>query len=138
MINLDKELGGGILIHEVSPDSVSNEDLIEWVSSGKIDYTVANDDLAKLNKTYYPKLDVKLAVSFDQRSSWAVRKTSPLLAAAADKWHRENMSSPAFLASVRRYFGDEQAYPLAWFYIIFVDGRIFRYTTTFSKSMLPR
>ena len=133
MINLDKELGGGILIHEVSPDSVSNEDLIEWVSSGKIDYTVANDDLAKLNKTYYPKLDVKLAVSFYQRSSWAVRKTSPLLAAAADKWHRENMSSPAFLASVRRYFEMSKHTPSHGSILSLRDGRISVYDHLFKK-----
>ena len=61
---------------------------------GRIDYTVATDEIARINRTYYPVLDINLAISFDQRSSWAVRKTSPLLAEAADKWHRENINSP--------------------------------------------
>lgn len=102
--NLNRELGGGIDICEVSSDSVSSEDLITWVAEGRIDYTVATDEIAKINRTYYPVLDIGLAISFDQRSSWAVRKTSPLLAAAADKWHRENINSPEFRASARRYF----------------------------------
>ena len=102
--NLNRELGGGIDICEISSDSVSSEDLITWVAEGRIDYTVATDEIARINRTYYPVLDINLAISFDQRSSWAVRKTSPLLAEAADKWHRENINSPAFRASARRYF----------------------------------
>ena len=102
--NLNRELGGGIDICEVSSDSVSSEDLITWVAEGRIDYTVATDEIAKINRTYYPVLDIKLAISFDQRSSWAVRKTSVLLAEAADKWHRENINSSEFRASARRYF----------------------------------
>lgn len=77
LINLDKELGGGILIHKVENDSVTTEDLIMQVSNGTIDYAVCDNDLAKLNKTYYPNLNISMPISFDQRASWAVRKTSP-------------------------------------------------------------
>ena len=78
------------------------EDLITQVAQGKIPYTVADNDLAKLNKTYYPNLNIDLSISFDQRSSWAVRKDSPELAAAATNWHKENMTSPAYTASMKR------------------------------------
>lgn len=104
LIHLNEELGGGIRIHIVSSDSVSVEDLIIWVSEGKISYTVATNEEANINRTYYPNLDVGLVISFDQRASWAVRKTSPLLAEAADKWHKENINSPEFKASAKRYF----------------------------------
>ena len=60
-------------------DSITTEDLIMQVSNGTIDYAVCDNDLARLNKTYYSNLNIDLAVSFDQRASWAVRKTSPLL-----------------------------------------------------------
>ena len=105
LVNLNSELGGGIRIHEVTNDSTTIEDLITQVAQGKIPYTVADNDLAKLNKTYYPNLNIDLSISFDQRSSWAVRKDSPELAAAATKWHQENMTSPAYTASMKRYFG---------------------------------
>ena len=104
LINLDKELGGGIRIHEVTNDSITNEDLMMQVANGTIDYTLSDNDLARLNKTYYPNLNTNLAVSFDQRASWAVRKTSPLLSEAADRWHKENMTSPAYKASAKKYF----------------------------------
>ena len=111
LVNLDKELGGGIHIHKVTNDSISVEDLITQVSQGKIPYTVADNDVARLNTTYYPNLNIKLSISFDQRASWAVRKDSPELAAAANKWHEENMTSPAYTASMKRYFEISKATP---------------------------
>lgn len=111
LVNLDQELGGGIHIHEVTNDSISAEDLITQVSQGKIPYTVADNDVARLNTTYYPNLNIKLSISFDQRASWAVRKDSPELAKAANKWHEENMTSPAYTASMKRYFEISKATP---------------------------
>lgn len=111
LVNLNNELGGGIQIHKVTNDSITVEDLITQVAQGKIPYTVADNDLAKLNKTYYPNLDINLSISFDQRSSWAVRKESPELAAAAIKWHQENMTSPAYTASMKRYFENSKMMP---------------------------
>lgn len=111
LVNLDKELGGGIHIHKVTNDSITVEDLITQVSQGKIPYTVADNDIARLNTTYYPNLNIDLSISFDQRASWAVRKDSPQLAAAADKWHKENMTSPAYTASMKRYFEISKAIP---------------------------
>lgn len=130
--NLNRELGGGIDICEVSSDSVSSEDLITWVAEGRIDYTVATDEIAKINRTYYPVLDIKLAISFDQRSSWAVRKTSPQLAAAADKWHRENINSPEFRASARRYF-ELAKRPSHGSILSVKDGKISHYDALFRR-----
>ena len=104
LVNLDKELGGGIKIHKVESDSVSVEDLITQVAEGKIQYTVFDDDLAKLNATYYPNINIKLSVSFDQRASWAVRQECTQLAKAANEWYINNITSPDYTASTKRYF----------------------------------
>lgn len=111
LVNLNSELGGGIHIHEVTGDSVTVEDLISQVAEGKIPYTVADNDLARLNRTYYPNLNTSLSISFDQRASWAVRKDCPELAAAANKWHKENLTSPAYTASMKRYFEISKSIP---------------------------
>ena len=130
--NLNHELGGGIIIHEVTEDSITNEDLIEMVAKGKIDYTVTNNELAKINKTYNPNLNISMEVSFDQRSAWAVRKTSPKLAEAADKWHRENINSAEFEASARRYFELNKHTPQGSI-LSLKDGRISYYDDLFRK-----
>ena len=132
LVNLDKELGGGIHIHKVTNDSISVEDLITQVSQGKIPYTVADNDVAKLNTTYYPNLNIDLAVSFDQRASWAVRKTSPLLGEAATKWHQENMTSPAYQASSKRYFEISKRTPHGSILSV-KDGKISHFDTLFKK-----
>ena len=110
LINLDKELGGGILIHKVENDSVTTEDLIMQVSNGSIDY----------------------AISFDQRASWAVRKTSPLLAAAATRWHQENMTSPSYRASSKRYFEISKRMPHGSILSV-QKGKISHYDPLFKK-----
>lgn len=66
--NLNDELGGGILIHRMNKDTIITEDLIEMVSNGKIPYALADNNIARLNKTYYNNIDIKLNISFPQRS----------------------------------------------------------------------
>ena len=119
-------------LKDVEADSVSAEDLITWVSEGKIDYTVATDEVAKINRTYYPNLNINLVISFDQRASWAVRKTSPLLAEAADKWHKENINSPEFKASARRYF-ELNKQPVHGSILSVEDGKISHFDDLFRK-----
>lgn len=132
LINLNNELGGGIHIHEVTSDSITVEDLITQVAQGKIPYTVADNDLARLNKTYYPNLNIGLSISFDQRSSWAVRKDSPELAAAANKWHQDNLTSPAYTASMKRYFENSKMIPHSPI-LSLKEGKISHYDPLFRK-----
>lgn len=132
LVNLNSELGGGIRIHQVTGDSITAEDLITQVAQGKIPYTVADNDLARLNKTYYPNLNTSLSISFDQRSSWAVRKDCPALAAAANKWHEENMTSPAYTASMKRYFEISKAIPHSPI-LSMKEGKISHFDDLFKK-----
>ena len=102
--NLDEELGGGIHIQKVENDSIATEDLIEMVSLGEIPYTISDDNTARLNKTYYWNINVDLKVSFPQRSSWVVRKSSPDLAKAIDEWASDKTGKHSFKAVTKRYF----------------------------------
>lgn len=104
LANLNEEVGGGILIHEVTADSVTTEDLIEQVSQGKIAYTISDDQTARLNKTYFWNLHIGLEISFPQRCSWVVRRSSPLLAEAIDAWASGKKGITSFKAITKRYF----------------------------------
>ena len=132
LVNLDKELGGGIHIHLVESDSISAEDLIMQVAKGKIAYTVTDNDIAQLNKTYYPNLNIQLSISFDQRSSWAVRKDCPKLAEAANAWHNANMTSPVYTASMKRYFENSKASVVSPI-LSLREGKISHYDDLFKK-----
>lgn len=102
--NLNEELGGGLIIHEVTGDTITNEDLIGMVSTGEIPYTVSDENVARLNKTYFWNLNVSLEISFLQRSSWAVRKNSPQLAAAINDWASDTKRRSTYKALYKRYF----------------------------------
>ena len=102
--NLNDELGGGIHIQTIEKDTVTVEDLIEMVSNGEIPYTISDNDMAKLNKTYYNNIDISLLVGHPQRSCWAVRKTNPGLAAAIDDWFEKNQNNPQYKQILKRYF----------------------------------
>lgn len=132
LVNLDKELGGGIRIHLIRSDSISAEELITQVAQGKIPYTVADNDIARLNRTYYPNLDINLKISFDQRSSWAVRRDCPQLARAASEWHKANLTSPDYKASTKRYFEISKATPHTPI-LSLREGKISHYDALFKK-----
>ncbi len=131
--NLNEELGGGIRIHCINRDTVVTEDLIELVAQGEIPYTLADDNFARLNRTYYPGLDISLAVSFPQRSRWAVRKDSPRLAEAVDKWVKENDASESYRAISKRYFELSKQTPSAPILSI-ANGRISQYDEIFKQA----
>lgn len=130
--NLNEELGGGILIHGVSEDSLSTEDLITKVARKKIKYAVADNDVAMLNKTYYPFLNIDLAISFDQRSSWAVRKSCPKLAQKINEWFSEKESFSKYSAIMKRYFERSKYSPEAPI-LSLKYGKISHYDKLFKK-----
>lgn len=101
--NLNEELGGGIKISTVN-DSVSVDNLIEQVAMGKIDFTIAENDAAMLNKTYFRNLHIKQAVSFNQRSAWAMRKNTPLLSKAVNAWYDTKVEKTHYKYLYNKYF----------------------------------
>ena len=83
--NLSEEIGGDIKI-DVAPNDMETERLIELVSEGAIQYTISDENVAKVNSSYYKNIDVKTPISFSQRVAWAFRKGSPNLQRATNRW----------------------------------------------------
>jgi membrane-bound lytic murein transglycosylase F len=78
LVNLSEEIGYPI---NIEVDSIYGvEQLIARVAEGEIDYTVCDEDVGRLNKTYYPNIDVSLVISFPQNIAWALPKE------ATDDW----------------------------------------------------
>ena len=102
--NLNEEIGGGIRIQVYEADSIVTRDLIEMVARGDIPYTISDNDIALLEKTYYPNIDVDLVVSLEQKSSWAVASDNAALAEKIDNWCRDIDSNKEVQSIHRRYF----------------------------------
>lgn len=107
--NLSDEIGGEIDIKEVASNTTV-EQLIKKVSKGEIDYTVADEHVAKINKAFYPNLHIKTAISLEQQIAWAVRKESPNLLIAINEWLRNFKKTTDYRVIYLKYFGNTTLY----------------------------
>ncbi|MBN2572913.1 MAG: transporter substrate-binding domain-containing protein [Ignavibacteriales bacterium] len=101
--NLQEEIGGKFIITEADPE-VSTEDLVEMVSLGIIDYTIADANIALLYQGYYSNIDIETEISLPQKIAWAVRKTSPNLLKELNKWIEAMRRKPEYTAIYKKYF----------------------------------
>ncbi len=101
--NLNEESATNINI-VVADEDLSTEDLIEKVAKGEIDYTIADDNIAKLNSEYYPILDVDTPISFPQKIAWVVNKNSSELLKELNNWIDEFKKTIDFHVIYERYY----------------------------------
>jgi len=107
--NLSEEIGGKIDVIEAGGDSTT-EQLMEAVSTGKIDYTVADQHIALINQAYYQNLDVQTPLSLPQRIAWAVRKKSPKLLNEVNDWIRKMKKETDYYVIYNKYFKNRRAF----------------------------
>lgn len=102
LLNLSKEIGHEIEI--VEDKNYGVEKLISQVANGEIDYTVCNENIAKLNKTYYSNLDVSVKVSFPQDIAWAVKKDSKEFKLYINNWIADFKKTKKYKFLYHKYF----------------------------------
>lgn len=121
--NLNDELGGGIRIHRLSPDSVAPEDLIDMVADGSIPLAVLNADLARLHGSYHANINTDVALSLDQREAWAVASGHSCLADSVNAWAGRAEPSRARADLLKLYYQlDKLDGQLTYGKIDFSDG----------------
>ncbi len=103
MVNLSDEIGGDILIVPGDTNS-ETEQLIRQVAEGKIDYTVAEEDIALVNSTYYRNLDIKTPVSFSTQIAWGVRKNADGLLTSLNDWIERMRKTTDYYVIYDKYF----------------------------------
>ena len=106
--NLSEEIGGDIIVVE-EPGNIEIENLIHQVALGNVKYTVADENVAKLNATYHDNLDVETPISFSQQIAWGVRKTSNALLEATNRWLNNMKKDVAYYTIYERYFESPKA-----------------------------
>lgn len=102
LINLMDELGG--VINVKFAEGLGTERLIEMVSEGEIEYTVADENIAILNKAYLPNIDISTSLSFTQNVAWACRISSPELLKAFNEWLVNFKKTEEFAVIHLKYF----------------------------------
>lgn len=108
--NLQQEIGDSIYIIEFPYDS---EKLIEMVALGEIEYTVCDEHIARVNKKYYPDIDIETPVSFTQNLSWAVKKHTDSLRNNINEWLAGFTGSPVSQSIYNKYFVNPRSVQVA-------------------------
>ncbi len=134
LINLEEETGEEFNI-EFAQEDLTDEDLIQMVSEGVIDYTVADKNVALLNQTYWKNIDVDMAISFPQRVAWAVRSNSPMLRDTINSWINNAQKSGLVRTIYQKYFENDRTYlrRMNSDYLSITGGAISPYDHLFKK-----
>ncbi|MBL1215681.1 MAG: membrane-bound lytic murein transglycosylase MltF [Ignavibacteriae bacterium] len=106
--NLSREIGGTIFIDTLE-GNFSTDEIIEMVVDKKIKYTVADKNIASINKAYYPILNIKVPISFSQRIAWAVSSNSNNLLKAANDWLKEAKNEVDYFVIYNKYFKNSRS-----------------------------
>ncbi len=102
LLELSSEIGHEI---EIVEDTVYGvEQLMARVAKGEIDYTVSDENVAKVNQTYYPNLDISLRISFPQKIAWAVPKGSPRWKSFLNIWISNFKKTKKYKQLYHKYF----------------------------------
>ncbi|MEL7585499.1 MAG: transporter substrate-binding domain-containing protein [Prolixibacteraceae bacterium] len=102
LLNLSEEIGEEINIIQ---DSIFGmEQLVAMVAKKEISYTVCDENVAKVNKIYYPDLDIETPVSFPQKIAWAVRHDSPEWLNYLNNWIINFRKSATYRVLYEKYF----------------------------------
>jgi membrane-bound lytic murein transglycosylase F len=107
LVTLASEIGDSINIVEVPYDS---EKLIRNVAEGEVDYTVCDENVAEVNATYYPGIDINTPVSFPQNIAWGVRKkNSEKLLQELNQWITSYKRTESYALLYAKYFRNSRS-----------------------------
>ena len=100
--SLSAEIGDHITVVEVPYEM---EKLIKLVSTGEIELAVVDENIAQVNSTYYPDIDVRTPVSFPQKIAWGLRKdNSEKLQDELNEWIRSFRNTRSYAILYAKYY----------------------------------
>lgn len=105
--NLSREIGGTIKIDTIL-GKISTAEIIKMVAEEETDYTIADKNLATINASFYPILDVSIPVSFSQRIAWAVNKDSGVLLEKINEWIESQKKTTDYYVIYNKYFQNKR------------------------------
>ncbi|MCF8296287.1 MAG: transporter substrate-binding domain-containing protein [Saprospiraceae bacterium] len=105
--NLSNEIGKDIKI--VEHPEYEMEQLVSLVASGEIDYTICDQNVAMVNKTYFHNIDIQTAVSLRQNLAWAVKIGADSLVADVNNWLTEFKKTKKYKYIYRKYFVSDKS-----------------------------
>jgi membrane-bound lytic murein transglycosylase F len=109
LMSLSNEIGGHIFIDTLD-SKLSTAEIIDMVADGKIKYTVADENIAKINASYNPILKIDVPISFSQRIAWVTRKKAKKLRAAVNEWIKSERKGTTYNVIYNKYFKNKRTF----------------------------
>ena len=104
--HIQEEIGSRLNVVE---DSIAGvEQLVSMVASGEIDYTVCDENQARLYSRQYSNIDVSVPLSFRQNIAWAVRKDAVRLREYLDTWLDDFHQTAQYRELQAKYYSAER------------------------------
>jgi membrane-bound lytic murein transglycosylase F len=107
LASLASSMGDTIYVSDVPYEQ---EKLISYVANGLIDYTVCDENIALVNATYYPGIDVTIPASDIQEIAWGVRKNnSDSLLTVLNGWIKGYKKTLSYALLYAKYFKNSRS-----------------------------
>lgn len=104
--NLMEEIGDTIYVVECDDNT---ENLIERVARGEVEFTVSDEQLARLHQFYHSDIDVNTPVSLTQNLAWVVRSEANDLLAAINEWLRHFKTTREYAIIYNKYYNNPRS-----------------------------
>lgn len=98
----------------ILPDERGTDDIIEAVANREINYTIANKDIALVNKSYFENIDVSTVIGKPQALHWAVRKNSTELLKIVNYWIADFEKNKLYSSLYFKYFNEDKNMQFAY------------------------
>ncbi len=130
--HLSEETGEKINIVEVP---IEAEQLIRMVARKEIDYTVADENIASVNSSYFDNLDTQTVISFPQNQAWAVRKGAVELRNEINDWLSGFKKTRQYALLYDKYFKSSRSASIVRSEYYYPEtGRLSRYDNILKKE----
>ncbi|MFT4601591.1 MAG: membrane-bound lytic murein transglycosylase F [Arenicella sp.] len=83
---------------------IISEELIRMVADGEIDFTIADENVAKVDLNYYDNIDISVNMSQEQEIAFGLRKGSGTLLDTLNHWLNEKKNRSTIGEVKRKYF----------------------------------
>lgn len=103
---LKKLKARGINLKIVLHEETATEELIQKVSEGEIEITIAYTNIAYLNRRYYPRITVTGAISEYESLAWAVDQNALSLVSSINTFFKTIKGNGKFAEIYNRYYSD--------------------------------
>lgn len=91
-------------------DDIPTEELIRQVAEKKIEVTVADSNIAFLNRRYYPNIKISIPIEEPQSLGWAVKKGEKALLSAINDFFNSIKTDRTFEDIYNSYYGNVEVF----------------------------